>query len=140
LRGRWWDFVNKTTIFQALENAGNFLESRTNCKILEHGSASWCACGRPEESDTLPRQVGLTHEFASLLHHCTILSLYIYWIPFNPIDHPLTHQISEIEADWSHQSSTNVRQASIALVSPCSQQPKFKPNTQTTCCCADVTR
>ena len=69
LRGRWWDFVNTTTTFQVLENAGNFLDSLTNCKILRHGSASWCTCGRLEESDTLPRQVGLTHDFAPMLRH-----------------------------------------------------------------------
>ena len=69
LMGRWRDFVNTTTIFQVLENAGNFLNCLTNCKILKHGTASWCTCGRLEESDTLPHQIGPTHEFASLLRH-----------------------------------------------------------------------
>ena len=70
LRSRWRVFVNTTTIFQVLENAGNFLDSLTNCKILKHGSVSWCTCGRPEESD---QRINLLHCYAI----CRIIFRYI---------------------------------------------------------------
>jgi len=72
LRGRWRDFVNTTTIFQVLENSGNFLDSLTNCKILKHGCASWCTCGRPDQR-------------MNLLHRYTISRILCRYIGYSAI-------------------------------------------------------